>query len=140
MSLATSRYYQARYGTAERDARRALKIVGKLNASRYYQAAYITLGRILTKTKRPKQAEPLLRKALALAQQQSRGANVAAAMESLGECLATQKRYAEAEPLLVESYQTFKRLHVPKSPVVGEARDNLAALYAASGKSSIRMD
>jgi eukaryotic-like serine/threonine-protein kinase len=136
MSLATSRYYQARYDAAELDARSALKIVGKLpNGSHYDQTVYITLGRILTKTARPQQAEPLLRKALTLAQQKSRRPNdVAAAMESLGECLATQKRYAEAEPLLVESYQTFKRLQVPQSPLLNDARTRLFKLYAGWGK------
>ncbi len=142
LSLAVSRYYQAKYKAAERDARRALEIVGKLaNDSHYHQTAYITLGLILTKTGRAQQAEPLLRDVFALAKQKSRRPNdVAAAAGALGDCLAEQKRYAEAEPLLTESYQTLKSLHVPQSPVLSEARQRLAALYAATGKSLVRVD
>ena len=136
-SLATAHYYEGRYDLAEQDARAALTIVEKIpKGSHYYAGVSVALGRILNKTGRSREAEPLMRQALAIREQKSpRLSNyVAIALGSLGECLTTQKRYAEAEPLLNESYQTLSSLHVPQSPVLKEARERLASLYAAWGK------
>jgi tetratricopeptide (TPR) repeat protein len=135
LMLSTLHYYQGSYDLAEQDARRVLKIVEKLpKGTNYYGAAYGALGRVLNKTGRFQEAEPLLREALAIRQKSPRRNDVALALGSLGECLFTQKRYAEAEPLLVESYQTLKNLHVPQSPVLNEAHERLVSLYAAWGK------
>lgn len=137
LSLATSRYYQGRYDLAQEDLHKAQKIImAKLpKGTNYYAAADDLLGRILNKTGRPREAEPILREALAIRQQKShRRMDVALASGNLGECLLTQKRYAEAEPLLAESYRTLKSLQVPQSPALKEAHERLVLLYSAWGK------
>lgn len=137
LSLATSRYYQGRYGLAQEDFDKAQKIIKEKipRGTNYYAAADDLFGRILIKTGRPQEAEPVLREALAIREQRShRPIDVAFASGSLGECLLTQKRYAEAEPLLVASYQTLKNIQVPQSPALKEAHDRLIALYTAWDK------
>jgi tetratricopeptide (TPR) repeat protein len=133
--LSALHYYQGSYDVAEQNARGVLRIVEKLpKGTSYYGAAYGALGRVLNKTGRSKEAEPLLREALAIRQKSPRRNDIALALGSLGECLTTQKRYAEAEPVLVESYETLKSLQVPQSPLLKEARERLASFYAAWGK------
>ena len=138
ISLATSLYYQARYDAAEKDTRRALEIVEKKAARTHSQETVsLTLGLILNKTGRARQAEPMLRETLATVQKQSRRPlDLARASAALGECLAMQKQYAEAEPLLLQSFQIYKSVHVPQSPVLAEARTRLTLLYTAWGKPS----
>jgi tetratricopeptide (TPR) repeat protein len=134
LSLATLHYYEGKYALAEQDASKALKIVEQLpKGTNFYAVADIVRGRIFNKTGRSREAEPLLREAVAIQRKSRRRTDVTLALGTLGECFISQKRYAEAEPLLIESYQTLKSVHVPKSPVLQEARDRLAALYAARG-------
>ena len=71
-----------------------------------------------------------------IGQKSSRPGDAAQAQGYLAECLIAQKRYAEAEPLLIDSYQALKTFQVPTSPVLREARERLASLYAAWGKPS----
>ena len=139
LSLATSRYYQGRYDLAQEDLGKAQKIIAAKipKGANSYAAAQELQGRILCKTGRPREAEPVLRDALATRRQRShRPLDVALAAGSLGECLLAQKRYAEAEPLLVASYQTLQSLQVPRSPALKEARGRLETLYATRGKAS----
>lgn len=77
----------------------------------------------LNKTARAQEAEPLLREAVAIRRKPLSRPGLAAPLGALGECLATEKRYAEAEPLLVESYQIYKSLHVPESPLRREVHE-----------------
>src|SRR5262249_45112402 len=136
---AVSRYEQGKYDLAEKDARRALKIVeGIPNGASYVAGVNVALGQILVKTGRAREAEPLLRHALATRRRAAkRGNYTAVAAGALGECLAAEKRYAEAEPLLIESYEVFKSLHVPMSPAIKRARDRLVSLYTAWGKPAV---
>jgi hypothetical protein len=116
---------------AEQDGRRVLKMVQKLpKGTNYYGAAVLALGRVLNRTGTSREAEPSLRQRLAIRQKYPRRSDVALALGMLGECLPSQKRYAEAEPLFLESYQTLKSVHVPRSPVLMEAREHLDLLYA----------
>jgi serine/threonine-protein kinase len=137
LSLATLHYYQGKYVLAEQDASEAQRIVQQLpKGTNYHAVADIVRGRILTKTGRAREAEPLLREGLAIQRESARRTDATLALGILGECLIAQKRYAEAEPLLVESYQTLKRVHVPESPLIREARERLEVLYGAWGKSA----
>ena len=136
-SLSAVYYDERRYDLAEQDARKALAIAEKSSkTSHVYARASGMLGRILTATRRPAEAEPLLREALAVLETRvPRHSNPMATMlGNLGECLAAQARYAEAEPLLKESYEIVKTVHVPESPVLEEARQHLISLYDAWGK------
>ena len=136
-SLSAVHYDERRYDLAEQDARKALAIAEKSSkTSHVYARASGMLGRILTATRRPAEAEPLLREALAVLETRvPRQSNPMATMlGNLGECLAAQARYAEAEPLLKESYEIVKTVHVPESPVLEEARQHLVSLYDAWGK------
>jgi len=136
-SLSAVYYDERRYDLAEQDARKALAIAEKSSkTSHVYARASGMLGRILTATRRPAEAEPLLREALnVLKSRVPRQSNPMATMlGNLGECLAVQARYAEAEPLLKESYEIVKTVHVPQSPVLEEARQHLVSLYDAWGK------
>jgi tetratricopeptide (TPR) repeat protein len=136
--LSTLHYYEGRYDLAEQDARRVLKIVKKLpKGTNYYGAAYLALGRVLNKTGRSREAEPLLREGLAIRQKYPRRNDVALALGMLGECLLSQKRYAEAEPLFLESYQILTSVHVARSPILKEAGEHLDLLYAAWGKPKV---
>jgi hypothetical protein len=90
---------------------------------------------ILNKTGRAQAAERLLRDAMAVRAKSAKRSTYAAIVSGvLGECLTIQKRYAEAEPLLVDSFQILQSLHVPQSPILGEARERLVSLYVAWGK------
>jgi tetratricopeptide (TPR) repeat protein len=136
--LAYAYYYEGRYDRAEQEARKAFAIAEKLpKGSHVYTGAAVALGRILNRTGRPLEAEPLLRDALA-----NHGATIPrrsstmayTLLGSLGECLTTQKRYADAEPLLKESYETLAVVQVPNSPMLAEARQRLVSLYDDWGK------
>ncbi len=59
---------------------------------------------------------------------------MAIALGSLGECLMTEGHYADGEPLLTESYNILKKVNVPESPALEEARQRLVALFQAWGK------
>ena len=132
VSLAGVHFYESKYGLAEKDARRALKIIEKLpKGTIYYANVYEVLGRIYVRTGRFRDGERLLREALAIRQNAFRSSDSAFAQGLLGECLLAQKRYAEAEPLLTASYRTLGSTQVPQSPTLQEARDRLNALYAA---------
>jgi tetratricopeptide (TPR) repeat protein/tRNA A-37 threonylcarbamoyl transferase component Bud32 len=136
-SLATAHYYEGRYDLAEQDARRAFAIAQKLpKGSHYYARASVVLGEILNKTGRPTEAEPLLREAVAVlkARVPSQSTVMAIALGGLGECLMTEGRYADGEPLLTESYNILKKVNVPESPALEEARQRLVALFQAWGK------
>ena len=133
MSLANVHFAEEQYDGAEREARRALAITEKASTSVVRQAAIGgVLGRVLTRTGRTAEAEPLLRQALATVTQKlpPRSNPRAAALGALGECLAAEKRYGEAEPLLNESYAILQQLHVPHSPVLDEARQRLLQVSA----------
>ncbi len=136
-TLAMTHYDEGEYRLAEQDARKALKIADKLpQGSHYYAGAITPLGLIMTKTGRRREGEALLREALVIRQQRApRRSNVVAiALGNLGECLTEEKRYAEAEPLLTESYETLGSIQLPQSPVLRQAAERLAALYANWGK------
>jgi serine/threonine-protein kinase len=136
-SLSAVYYDERRYDLAEQDARKALVIAEKSSkTSHVYVRASGILGRILTATRRPAEAEPLLRETLKVLEPRvPRQSNPMATMlGNLGDCLVAQARYAEAEPLLKESYQIFAAVHVAQSPVLDEARQRLASLYRAWGK------
>jgi serine/threonine-protein kinase len=133
--LSSLHYDQARYDLSEQDARKVLEIVEQLpKGTSYYAAAYGALGRVLNKTGRAREAEPLLRDALAILRKSPRKNDAAGGLGYLGECLQAQERYVEAEPLLLESYQTLKSTQVPGSPALKKSRERLTALYAAWGK------
>jgi serine/threonine protein kinase len=70
-SLAMVYYDEGKYDFAEQEARKALMIVEKLPKNHYYAFVQITLGMILNKTGRPREAEPLLREGLAVRLQKS---------------------------------------------------------------------
>ena len=131
-------YYEGRYDRAEQEARKAFAMAQKLpKSSHYYRGAEVALGRVLNRTGRSLEAEPLLREALAVHEGTvpRRSSTMAfTLLGSLGECLATEKRYAEAEPLLKESYETLTALQVPQSPMLDEARQRLVSLYNDWGK------
>jgi eukaryotic-like serine/threonine-protein kinase len=135
-SLAMVYYDEGKYDLAEREERNALKIVEKLPKNHYYAFVQITLGMILNKSGRPREAEPLLREGLAVRLQKGpRQSNYGAiALGALGECLLAQKRYAEAEPLLLESSAIYQRIHVAESPLLKPARERLASLYERWGR------
>ena len=81
-------------------------------------------------------AEPLLRESLAI--KEATEPNTVPTLDNrslLGAALAGQGKYAEAEPLLLSGYEELKRrapeLPPHLAPVVVEAADRLAQLYAA---------
>jgi len=132
--LATTYYDEGRYDLAEREARRALTIAKNVaKGSHYYAGASLTLGLILNRTGRSREAESLLREALAVvgARAPRRSTATAMALGGLGECLMTQKRYREAEPLLKESYDILHEIHVATSPVLADAFHRLVSLHDA---------
>ena len=135
-TLATAHYYQGNYVLAEQDAQTALRILQKQPAGAPQRTALdVTLAMILNKTGRAQAAERLLRDAMAVRAKAAKRSTYAAIVSGvLGECLTIQKRYAEAEPLLVDSFQILQSLHVPQSPILGEARERLVSFYAAWGK------
>jgi tetratricopeptide (TPR) repeat protein len=133
MSLATVHSAEEQYDRAEREARRALAITEQASTSAVRQAAIVgVLGRILTRTGRAAEAEPLLRQTLATVEQKlpPHSNATASALGALGECLAAEHRYGEAEPLLKESYAILRQLHVPQSPALEEARQRLLQVSA----------
>jgi serine/threonine protein kinase/tetratricopeptide (TPR) repeat protein len=133
MSLATVHSAEEQYDRAEREARRALAITEQASTSAVRQAAIVgVLGRILTRTGRTAEAEPLLRQTLATVEQKlpPHSNATASALGALGECLAAEHRYGEAEPLLKESYAILRQLHVPQSPALEEARQRLLQVSA----------
>ncbi len=136
--LAYAYYYEGRYDRAEQEARKAFAIAEKLpKASHVYTGAAVVLGRVLNRTGRPLEAEPLLREALANHQGTipRRSSTMAyLLLGSLGECLMTEKRYADAEPLLKESYETLAAVQVSNSPMLEEARQRLVSLYDEWGR------
>ncbi len=136
--LAYTYYYEGRYDRAEREARKAFAIADKLpKGSHIYTGAAVALGRVLNRTGRSVEAEPLLREALTTHEGTTPRRSTTMAyllLGSLGECLTTEKRYADAEPLLKESYETLTALQVPNSPMLDEARQRLVTLYDDWGK------
>jgi len=59
----------------------------------------------------------------------------ALARSALCECLTIQKRFAEAERLPLESYHLIKKSKGAGNPPTQIARQRLAALYEAYGRS-----
>ena len=70
----------------------------------------IGLGKVLTATGKPNEAEPFLREALdGYRKKMPAGHWSSAEAESvLGACLAAQGRFLDAEPLLLQSYQILE--------------------------------
>jgi tetratricopeptide (TPR) repeat protein len=129
-------YLRGDYAQAEERANASLEILKKLypDAPTHYAASWRLLGRIMTRTGRAKEAEPLLRKVLDMQRSPTQGLPIASTQNALGECLTTQKRFAEAEPLLVESYTILNARLGPRDPRTKEALGRLVELYDLWGK------
>jgi serine/threonine-protein kinase len=135
LALASVHYDEARYDLAEQDAHQAQEIVAQLPPGGNVRANLDSiLGRVLNKTGRPEDAEPLLREAVAIRQKSQSSPGLADPLGLLGECLLSQKRYAEAEPVLIESYRILKDTQFPKSLALEEARQRIQALYSSWGR------
>jgi len=133
--LASVHCDESRYDRAEQDARQAQEIVTKGPPGATVRANLdAMLGRILNKTARWQEAEPMLRESVSIRRKSQSRPGLADPLGLLGESLAAQKRYADAEPLLVESYEIFRSTQVSQSPALQEARERVQSLYAAWGK------
>ena len=103
----------------------------KLGLTRHYLSVRGTtsLGRILVRAGRLREAETLVRATLEIAKSIQNARAVALAQGQLGECLTAEGRYAEAEPLLLASEATFRERYGEKHTTVREAKDRLQKLY-----------
>jgi tetratricopeptide (TPR) repeat protein len=131
-------YLQGDYAQAEERTNSSLEIVKHLypDESPRYFGYWRLLGRIMSRTGRAAEAEPLLRKVL---DQQIRslpeGNNqIASTKGALGECLTAQKRYAEAETLLLDDYNTLKSRFGEQDIRLKRVAQLLTELYDAWGK------
>jgi eukaryotic-like serine/threonine-protein kinase len=131
-------YLQGDYVQAEERANGSLSILKQLHpeGSPRYLACWRLLGRIMSRTGRAAEAEPLLRKVL---DQQTRslpeGNNqIASTKGALGECLTAQKRYPEAETLLLDDYNTLKSKFGEHDVRLKRIAQLLAELYDAWDK------
>jgi serine/threonine-protein kinase len=89
------------------------------------------VGLSVTRTGKPKAAEPLLRESLGRAGKTFPAGDVRVPLieSALGECLTAQNRFAEAEPLVVHAYETLKAGQGEKSPLTALAAKRAAELY-----------
>jgi len=131
-------YLRGDYVQAEERANGCLSILKQLypEGSPRYLACWRLLGRIMSRTERAAEAEPLLRKVL---DQQTRslpeGNNqIASTKGALGECLTAQKRYAEAETLLLDNYNVLKSKFGGHDLRLKRVAQLLTELYDAWGK------
>jgi serine/threonine-protein kinase len=122
---------QKRYDEAEKQLRASLAMLDTLGAGQhpFHVHGEYTLGLVLARTGRLREAEASLRSALAKARAAHLARMVAVTEGNLGECLMAQRRYAEAEPLLVDSEAVLRARFGPDHFGAPEARQRLQQLY-----------
>jgi tetratricopeptide (TPR) repeat protein len=127
------------YAKAIEEGRKSVSVGRKTELERFpsFTDALWCLGTSLVRVGRTAEAEPYLREALDRCRKNfpKPSARIAAAEGALGECLTAQKSYANAEPLLIDGYDMMKSKFGDQDRRVVEARQRLAKLYQAWGKS-----
>ena len=140
-SLADLLYRKDDLAGAEAAYREALRLHRTVLAPNNPNVGYplTGLGRVLLDDGRPGEAEPYLREATELrrAGLPEGHWHVAASALPLGEALTALGRFQEAEPLLAEAVATLERQFGAADDRTRLARDGLAALFEATGRSEL---
>jgi serine/threonine-protein kinase len=138
-TLADLEVEQGRSADAVRNYREALRIYSSLGEDESsFVAVLAGLGRALLIQSRPREAEPLLRKALMLWEGSLPAGHhqIGRVQGLLGAALVEQERYGEAEPLLTSGYQVLRSSRGADDPDTRNAARYLERLRRSAGRSA----
>lgn len=123
------------YGVAEANFRRMIDIYRSVYAGKHYLigVALANLGGVYMAQQENTRAEPLFREALAMYAQTlpSGSLNEGITRIKLGRVLLRQNRFTEAEPESLAGYRILSKQASPSVSWLQDARQDLAATYAA---------
>lgn len=140
-NLGTIYFHRGEYAKAVPQHRKSMEILRKVltRDNPMATASIGWLGHSLTRNGKPAEGEPYLREALEIRKRTlpKEDLTIPLTESVLGECLTGQKRFADAEPLLTKGFEAIKAKLGDQHRRTIEARQRLAKLYEAWGKTEL---